>query len=165
MKSKIADEKLQLYDPKQSINNKGFNSFLVNLQILPKKPVWSGVVLNTDCRDTELPANGDCDDGWLVQINSTLFLPDETASIECLECKIQKTRTDMRSIDLNSASVPTLKLIFICIGLDLSNVNANSTVSAVTDINERPKASKIIPEVSSGKSGIASMLKCMRRLI
>ena len=87
MKSKVADEKLLLCLSNQLII-KGFNSFLVNLQILPKKPVWSGVVLNTDCRDTELPANGDCDDGWLVQINRTLFLPDETASIECLECKL-----------------------------------------------------------------------------
>lgn len=45
-------------------------------------------LVNTDCRDTELPANGDCDDGWHVYINITHILPDETASIDCLECKI-----------------------------------------------------------------------------
>ena len=48
----------------------------------------SSPVINFDCRDTEFPANGDCDDGWYVYINDTLILPDQTASIDCLECKI-----------------------------------------------------------------------------
>ena len=73
---------------------KGFSSFFTNLQILShnitsyEDLISSRIVINYDCRDTELPANGDCDDGWYVLINSTHLLPDETASIECLECKI-----------------------------------------------------------------------------
>ena len=42
-------------------------------------------------------------------------------------------------------------------------MNTISTVSEITDINERPKESKIISEVSSGKSILALMLKYMRR--
>ena len=45
------------------------------------------LILNSDCRDKELPANGDCDDGWQVMVNSTHSVPDQTASINCLECE------------------------------------------------------------------------------
>ena len=75
-------------------NIKVFNSFFINLQIVPNDLqndedfISSRPVLNPDCRDKELPANGDCDDGWYVMFNSTHMIPDETASIECLECKI-----------------------------------------------------------------------------
>ena len=73
---------------------KYFYAFSMYLQIRPsnrsdnedsKAPL---PLLNADCRDTEFPANGDCDDGWYVYINSTHIPPDETASIDCLECKI-----------------------------------------------------------------------------
>ena len=73
---------------------KVFNSFFINLQIVREnlnsyEDLFSSrPVLNRDCRDKELPANGDCDDGWYVMINSTHMILDETASIECLECKI-----------------------------------------------------------------------------
>ena len=73
---------------------KVFNSFFINLQIVRENlnshedVISSRPVLNRDCRDKELPANGDCDDGWHVMINSTHISPDETASIECLHCKI-----------------------------------------------------------------------------
>ena len=70
---------------------KGFSSFFINFQILSQNINNDEdliQIVNYDCRDTELPANGDCDDGWYVLINSTHSIPDETASIECLECKI-----------------------------------------------------------------------------
>ena len=88
---------MMLFPHKYLSNNliiKGFYAFSIYLQIrssdlsdnedLKAPPP----LLNTDCRDTELPANGDCDDGWYVMINSTHMILDETASIECLECKI-----------------------------------------------------------------------------
>ena len=53
-----------------------------------KNFISSRPAVNPDCRDKELPANGDCDDGWYVLMNSSHLLPDETASINCLECKI-----------------------------------------------------------------------------
>ena len=71
-----------------------FNAFFMNLQIVSQKVnsyeafFASRPILNPDCRDKELPANGDCDDGWYVLMNSSHLLPDETASINCLECKI-----------------------------------------------------------------------------
>ena len=73
---------------------KAFQFFFINLQIASNNVksledyYSSRVVLNVDCRDTELPANGDCDDGWYVIIGNThtkaySYILDKTASIEC----------------------------------------------------------------------------------
>ena len=57
-----------------------------------KNFISSRPAVNPDCRDKELPANGDCDDGWYVIIDNThtkaySYILDKTASIECIECK------------------------------------------------------------------------------
>ena len=73
---------------------KGFNSCFIYSQITPinqnskEDVISSRPALNPDCRVTELPANGDCDDGWYVLLNSTHRKLDKTATIECVECKI-----------------------------------------------------------------------------
>ena len=43
--------------------------------------------INPDCRDSELPANGDCARGWWLVFNTTYVIPDPTATIECLDGK------------------------------------------------------------------------------
>ena len=73
---------------------KGFNAIFIHLQIVSDNLtshedfIASHPIFNLDCRDNEFPANGDCNDRWYVLINRTQMLPDETASIDCLECKI-----------------------------------------------------------------------------
>ena len=72
----------------------GFNAIFIHLQIAhdnlksQEDFIASHPILNLDCRNNEFPANGDCDDGWYVLISSTHIELDETASLDCQECKI-----------------------------------------------------------------------------
>ena len=99
-----------------------------------------------------MPANGGCDGEWNIYINSTYFPSDETASIDCLECKIYKTRAGNWS--MMHRNLPQFKPWnhFVYTYLDTNDTSTISTVAETTYDNETSKVTTTTTGVSFGES-------------